>query len=41
MYDENECEIASSIGYHCLNCRPNDAPPPHIQGKFLFNSSLK
>lgn len=34
MADEDECEIAACIGYVCLNCRPKDEPPPHIQGLF-------
>ena len=40
MFDENECEIASSIGYQCLNCRPTNEPPPHIQGMSIIESKF-
>ncbi|KPL93603.1 hypothetical protein QR98_0000630 [Sarcoptes scabiei] len=31
--NENECEIASSIGYNCPKCRPNNEPPVHVQAR--------
>lgn len=44
MLDEDECEIASHIGYTCLRCRPSDQLPPHIRGishrPFVFSTSL-
>ena len=33
LMDENECEIASSIGYQCLNCRPLNELPSYIQAR--------
>lgn len=36
IYDENECEIASSIGYNCMDCRQPNEPPHHIQGFYLL-----
>lgn len=35
MLDEDECEIASCIGFTCIRCRPADQLPPHIQGLLL------
>lgn len=32
MNTEDDCEKAADFGYHCINCRPEDEPPPHIQG---------